>query len=390
MKILHTVEYYHPSVGGSQEVVKQLSERLTQLGHEVTVATTYLPNRRSSVLNGVKIVDFKISGNLVQGFQGETQRYQEFLKNSNFDIIMNYAAQQWTTDLALPILKHIKTKKILVPCGFSGLYSPKYSTYYKMMKTWLKEYDVCVYLSEMYQDIRFAQECGANNQVIIPNGASANEFTKVPKLNIRKLLKIPENSLLILHVGSHTGLKGHQEAIQVFKKAKIRDSTLLIVANKINLRCWLKCHISKQVYQLNPTSRIANKQIIIANLSREETIAAYHEAELFLFPSNIECSPLVLFECMASRTPFLTTDVGNAAEIVKWSNAGLLLPTVKFSNGYCKAELEGSRKILEGIYRNRKQREMMAMSGYEAWQREFTWESITLRYEKLYNDLIDE
>ena len=42
MKILHTVELYHPSQGGMQEVVKQISERLVKLGHEVTVATTKL------------------------------------------------------------------------------------------------------------------------------------------------------------------------------------------------------------------------------------------------------------------------------------------------------------------------------------------------------------
>ena len=40
MKILHTVEYYAPSVGGAQEVVRQISERMVQRGHQVTVATT--------------------------------------------------------------------------------------------------------------------------------------------------------------------------------------------------------------------------------------------------------------------------------------------------------------------------------------------------------------
>ena len=64
-----------------------------------------------------------------------------------------------------------------------------------------------------------------------------------------------------------------------------------------------------------------------------ETIAAY-KAGYVLFSSNIECSPLVLFECMASKPLFLTTDVGNSAEIVKWSHAGLLLPTVKDANGF--------------------------------------------------------
>jgi glycogen synthase len=40
MKILHTVEFYSPSTGGAQEVVKQLSERMAEKGHVVTVILT--------------------------------------------------------------------------------------------------------------------------------------------------------------------------------------------------------------------------------------------------------------------------------------------------------------------------------------------------------------
>lgn len=63
MKILHTVEFYYPSVGGMQEVVKRLSELLVQYGHDVTVATTRLAARRDKTINGVKIKEFEISGN---------------------------------------------------------------------------------------------------------------------------------------------------------------------------------------------------------------------------------------------------------------------------------------------------------------------------------------
>ncbi len=45
MRILHTVEFYHPSIRGAQEVVRQFSERLVTLGHDVTVVTTKLPER---------------------------------------------------------------------------------------------------------------------------------------------------------------------------------------------------------------------------------------------------------------------------------------------------------------------------------------------------------
>src|SRR5688572_4849696 len=105
MKILHTVESYLPSRHGMQEVVMQLSENLAKLGHQVTIATSFNNQRASDVISNIPIVSFKVSGNAVLGMKGETSEYQEFLKNSDFDVITNFAAQQWATDLALPVLK---------------------------------------------------------------------------------------------------------------------------------------------------------------------------------------------------------------------------------------------------------------------------------------------
>lgn len=383
MKILHTVEYYTPSVGGAQEVVKQLSERLVKLGHDVTVVTTSLRDRTEFVYNGVRIVDFEISGNIARNFRGETNRYQEFLQKSDFDIIMNYAAQQWTTDLMLPILDKISGKKVLVPCGYSGLFSSMYQAYYENMKQWIKSYDACVYLSNNYRDINFARECGANNSVVIPNGAGKDEFEQNLKIDIRTKLNIPHRHFLILHVGSHTGIKGHKEAINIFKNSKIKNATLLIVANNFG-GCTKSCLLAEKLYKCNPSSKLSDKKIVVRSLSRLETVAAYHEADLFLFPSNIECSPIVLFEAMASKTPFLVTDVGNSKEIIEWTNGGELLPTLRCENGYVKADVRKSIGILERIYHDKDKRQFLSDNGYKSWKNSFTWEVITKKYEDLY------
>lgn len=390
MKILHTVEFYHPSVGGAQEVVRQLSERLVKLGHDVTVATTRLQNRDFTIWNGVKIEEFNISGNAVRGFSGEVDRYQRFIVESDFDIIMNYAAQQWATDLVLPILNKITAKKVFVPCGFSGLFLPEYKDYFEQMKTWLTQYDACVYLSNDYRDINFAREFGADsNAELIPNGAGEDEFECKPDMDIREKLNIPGDHFLILHVGSHTGVKGHKEAIQIFKKAKVKHTTLLIVGNSLGRGCIRSCRLSEIFNDWNPFSKLSDKKIVIKSLSRKETVSVYHEADLFLFPSNIECSPLVLFEAMASRTPFLTTDVGNSTEIIEWSNGGLLLPTLKSPNGYVKADVESSINVLQQLFYDSKKRKELASNGYKKWKGSFTWEIITKQYEDLYLNVLN-
>jgi len=176
LRILHTVEFYPPSKGGMQEVVKQLSERLTEAGHHVTVATTAMPERIVDELHGVKIIEFDISGNLVKGLRGETEVYKKFILQSPFDLIVNFAAQQWATDVLLPHLNMIKTKKIFVPTGFSALHSPTYCHYFYNMRSWMKEYDMNIFHSNTYQDIQFARSHHINNISVIPNGADEREF----------------------------------------------------------------------------------------------------------------------------------------------------------------------------------------------------------------------
>ena len=138
MRILHTVEFYSPSEGGAQEVVRQLSERMVNMGHEVTIATTKLPERKQKTLNGVKIVEFDIHGNQVVGIKGETERYKRFLLDGRFDVMMNYAAQQWATDLVFEIIDEISAKKIIVPCGYSSLNNPDFKDYFVKLPSILK------------------------------------------------------------------------------------------------------------------------------------------------------------------------------------------------------------------------------------------------------------
>lgn len=390
MNILHTVQFYYPSIGGMQEVVRQISELLVRYGHTVTVATTKCKDRNINMIHDVRIKEFNISGNLVQGLSGEVEEYRNFIKKSNFDIVTNFAAQQCMTDAVLPHLDEIKARKVFVPTGFSALFLPEFKHYFESLKSWMKKFDKNIFLSQNYRDINFARKNGLKNFVVIPNGASADEFLSPESIDIRSRLKIPNKQFLVLNVGSHTSSKGHAEAIQIFKQANMRNTTFIIVGNKIPSGCEKICKARQFLFNFSSQNQKDCKRLFVTELSRKELIAAYREADLFLFTSQIECSPLVLFECMASKTPFLTTDVGNAKEIIEWSNAGILLPTKINELGYSYADVRESAKVLEDLYNNPKKRKMLSESGFEAWKSHFTWEIIAKKYEQLYKSLLSK
>jgi L-malate glycosyltransferase len=386
MKILHAVESYLPARNGMSEVVRQLSEGLTRRGHEVTVATSAIPERSFESQEGVTIKSFPISGNAVRGIIGPSDDYIRFVQEGAFDIITCFAAQQWATDLLLPHLSTLGAKKVFVPTGFSALNDLRYAEYFIDMPEWLRGFDANIFLSDTYQDMNFARRHGIQNTILIPNGASYEEFATDSASYLRKKLGISTSSTLILHVGSYTGEKGHREAIEIFLKAKIRHATFLFIGQ--NPARILKAFGRKLRYIKLPLSFIlANKRVLVCTLNREDTVQAFKEADLFLFPSRIECSPVVLFEAAASGTPFLSSDVGNAREICEWTGGGAIIPT-KFVNSRGQPDINVGSQMLTDLVKNKYLLEKMASSAKKSWQQHFTWDIIISRYEELYYALL--
>jgi len=366
--ILHTVELYNPHVGGAEWVVQQLSERLVNRGHNVTVATTKLSERIFDQLNGVQIKQFDIWGNIARGFTGsDIDLYQQFLLDHPADIMMNYAAQQWATDLAFDTLASTSSRRvnIIAPCGYSALcdskslQNPQFADYFnKVIPTILPKYDAAVYHSGQYQDYEFAQNHGFKNSIIIPNGVCEEEFLQPPKLSFRQKFNVTTKYMGLCVANFYKG-KGQDKIIECLRQMNRSDFTMVF--------------IGKEGGELNNLYKSASGLNVrfCVGIEREETLAAYHEADIFLFGSKKECSPLVIVEAKASRTPFVSTDCGNVRE---WKGGIVcLLEKMAFY----------ANKILdeEVIRKN------LAEDGYKEWKEKLTWESVINRYEQLYSRL---
>ena len=356
-------------------------------GHEVTVATTWNGDRKSREINGVNIEEFDVSGSAVHGFHGEVDRYKEFLLKGDFDLMMNYAAQQWATDLVFPLLECIPYRKVIAPCGFSGLFDPAFGNYFSQMAENLRKYDHLIFHSNSYQDIGFARSHDLNNYTVVPNGALAEEFGQIDT-TFRQRYGIPEDVPMLLTVGSHTGEKGHSLAIKAFSRARIGRAVLVIIGNLLpgTKGCLPSCW--RQARWVN-IKTLGQKRVLLLNPPRRDVIAAYHSADLFIFGSNIECSPLVLFEAMASKTPFITVACGNAEEIVNWGHGGIVIPTIQRPNGRVDADPKVMAKAIDDLVNNSDVREGLAEAGHEAWKNRFTWEKIALEYERVYKATLE-
>src|SRR5438270_9688966 len=99
MRALLTSERYAPAVGGAERVIQRVAEGLMAGGHEVTVVTG--GKRSSKIINGVRIERFPVRGNAANGIKGPVDDAISWIAEAEIDVLLNYAAQTWTTDACL-------------------------------------------------------------------------------------------------------------------------------------------------------------------------------------------------------------------------------------------------------------------------------------------------
>lgn len=378
MKILFTVEFYEPHKGGAEEVVKQLAECLVKFGHQVSVATSFISERKGKELNGVKVQSFRISGNLVRGIkgsEGEIKKYQKLLTD-DWDVVINYAAQIWTTDLIFEVLDKVKAKKILVPCGYSGLGRPEYKEYFEQLPAYLGRYDSLVYMSPNYQDKVFGDAHGLGvKAILIPNGASGEEFSAKDKFKIKEKLGI-RTKYLAITVANHYLAKGHGFVIKAFKKLKRKDISLLIIGEVPGKSGIFKlAHLLRGCYKNCFVSGWFDKSIkIVSGKNRQLVLSAYKNADLFLFGSEIECAPLVMYESFAARVLFITRDVGNVRDHEN------LLKIVKTP--------EEMAETANFYLDHPDERNNIIDLAFAEWQNKYDWGIIVKQYENLFQKLV--
>jgi glycosyltransferase involved in cell wall biosynthesis len=423
MRLLFCCELYHPSQGGVQEVMRQIAERMVRLGHDVTVATTQLPQRTFDSLNGVRIAEFAVTGNAVRGMTGEVERYRAFVRDFAADAILVKAAQQWTFDALWPALDDIRARKVFIPCGYSGFFEPAYAGYFAAMPGVLRKFDHLIFYATHYRDIDFARANDLSHWSIIPNGASEIEFADPPRASARAALRdrlaIPQDAFVFLTVGSLTGQKGHRELAEAYARLETagRNTALVIngnvpaapatlpvggaaaraaqlmrrslalarreglagVARRIGV-LWVTPAASLE-RSIDAASADQGKRVLRTNLARADLVALYKAADLFVFASNVEYSPLVLFEAAAAGLPFLSVPVGNAEEIADWTGGGIICPAPVDERGYTRVDPARLAEAMQAAMAAPERLKALGAEGRRHWLDRFNWARIAKDYE---------
>src|SRR5207249_11072681 len=116
---------------------------------------------------------------------------------------------------------------------------------------------------------------------------------------------------LLLCVANYCDRKNQVVVLRAFRRAGLGDATLVFIGSEFN-------EYSRQLEQLDEALKPAfpaGRVLLLEKVERRMTCAAVQAADLFVLSAKAETQPIVLLEAMASRTPFISTNVGCVVEL---------------------------------------------------------------------------
>lgn len=197
-----------------------------------------------------------------------------------------------------------------------------------------------------------------------------NVFKLRDKTKIRKILHLPKNKKILLHVGSEEPRKNIPSLIKAFYKLQRELPNTLLV--RIGLQGVKE---SEKTRELIKNLKLSNKFIYLNNLTREELALFYNAADIFVLPSYYEGFGLPVIEAMASGCPVIA---GNSSSLPEITNgASLLVDPMNIDCLYKKMLL---------VLRNDELRKELIKRGI-ARSRKFSWKRCAKETYKVYEEV---
>lgn len=161
---------------------------------------------------------------------------------------------------------------------------------------------------------------------VIPYGADPLRFKLTESsIELRELLHIPQEDLIILAVGRLVGKKGFVHLVRAMPKilASVLQARLVIVGEGPE-RSLLE-NVSRD---LNVDSRV----ILVGNVQWSQVSSYLFLSDIFVVPSihdssgNLDGLPNVVLEAMAAGRPIVATSIGGISIAVENNATGIIVP----------------------------------------------------------------
>lgn len=389
MKILQVANFFKPSweAGGPARVVYEISKKLMEREHVVTVYTTDGFKSRLDVeknkpvdVDGIKTYYFRnLSNYLTIKMNLPIPYYLPIVVRKEIKDFNVIHIHEHRTVLAITVHHYAKRynmpyilqahgdiPRIIEKQRLKRLYDLVFG--YKILKDASKVIALTKTEAEQYRKMGVDE----NKIEIVPNGIDLSEYENLPKRGeFRKKCSIGDNEKIILYLGRIHKIKGLDLLVMAFADLiKELDKVILVIAGPDD---GFLSTLKRQIENL----KIGDKILFAGPLFERDKLMAYVDADVYVLPSVYETFPVTVLEACACGTPVIVTDRCGIADIVD----GKVGCVVEYDN-------DQLRDAIFKVLSNKEIRERFEEEGKDLVKKKFDWEKIVKQMENIYENMI--
>jgi glycosyltransferase involved in cell wall biosynthesis len=307
------------SVGGIGTSIKNLSDELVSLGHNITVFVYGQDNDEKTIEEGINIV--KIKNIKFKGFSWffSRKKIQHIIKKehktSKIDIIETPDWEGITSFINLPFPVVIRLHGS--DTYFCHLDNRKVKWINKFHeKRAIQKADAYLSVSQFTANLTNAI-FGLNKKfTIIPNGINTDVFKKSEQPNLNEENKDTEKS--ILYFGGIIRKKGLLEIPHYFNKLihEMPEVQLVLIGRDMEDKLTgnnSTFHMMESIFSTEANRKVS----FLGSVPYQEIKAHIENATVCIFPSYAEALPVSWIEAMALEKAIVASDIGWSNEIIE-------------------------------------------------------------------------
>lgn len=343
--------------------VYNLSKKLIERGHEVTVITRGSIKTQKEVLEGINII--KVLFLPVYPFHVQfhgyfVNRLFDSIKNE-FDIVHIHTPLTPHIETSLPIITTIhgsmlgnaKDIEIVDLKSLATKFLTKYISYPLVSKLINNSSYITTVSNSVKTELK--EYYFLNNVSVVGNGVDEEKF--VPS---------NEKENYILYVGRLSYGKGLFDLLKIAKEIGKDHNIQFCLVGKGELEKKLKKKIKKE--------KLVNVELL-GSLKHDELIKVYQKAKLFLFPSYYEGFPTVVLEAMSSGVPVLVSDIEAHKNFITDGKDGILIQ---------KGSIDDASQKISYLLNNPDLMDKLGKNARITIEMKFTWNENSKIFEEIY------
>jgi glycosyltransferase involved in cell wall biosynthesis len=381
VRILHVIQFFSPNRGGSVTAACGLAVRLSEMKHEVTIATTdydfdtgyadYVIGRGARLISfpcRLNISDFLVSPRM-NTWLGEHSSEFDVIHMHNFRTYQNAVAYRWSTTENIPFVLQPDNSvpRVISRKGAKWLFDVAIGN--KM----LKRANRIVAISQ--EETRYLESLGVETRRIaqIYTGIDTESFSQLPaRGRFRDKMGLDRDVHLITYLGRIHKTKGLDSLLRAFALVRKKYFSKLVIIGRDD-------GFKEELLQIAASLNVVHDVLLVGPVGEREKIAAYVDSDVFVHPvkymGGVGISPL---EALMCETPVVVTK--ECAEIIEESDSGYILDS--------HDDVAGLAAAIEQVLSHPDEARNRARMGREYIKERLSWERVAKEVEGVYEDCI--